>query len=162
MNRTIREGLIAGILGGSAVALWFFAVDMVTGQPFHTPRVLGESFLNVLGLWRGQGLVELLVLYTIWHFLVFVVVGVLAAWMLNASEREPSHLAGLFLLFAVFEVAFYLYVYALSWRGGRLVALPWYQIAAANLLAAVVMGRFLFRAHPNAMHNMNDALAGRT
>ena len=117
--------------------------------------------LGVVGLLRGQGALELITVYTVWHVLAFVIFGILVAWILNASEAEPSHLAGLFLLFAAFEIGFYLFLYTLSLRGS-LVDIAWYQIGAANLLAAVVMGRNLFRAHPGALHHLNDALAGRT
>ena len=160
VSRTLKEGTRAGLLGAAAVALWFFVVDLVMGHPLATPTALGGSLLGVLGLERGQGTAEIVVLYTIWHVAVFVLVGTLTAWMLDVSDREPSHLAGLFLLFAVFEVAFYLYVYLLS-RSGRFVNIAWYQIGAANLLAAFVMGRWLFRRHPGAMHRMSEALAGR-
>lgn len=160
INRSIREGATAGLLGAATVALWFFVVDLVTGRALYTPLTLGESFLNILGLWRGQGMLEVIVLYTIWHVLAFVIVGTLAAWVLNVSETEPGHLAGLFLLFAVFEIAFYLYLFILS-RNGRFVDIAWYQIGAANLLAAFVMGRYLFRRHPGALHEMDKALAGR-
>ena len=31
------EGVIAGIIGASVIALWFFVLDIVQGRPFHTP-----------------------------------------------------------------------------------------------------------------------------
>jgi hypothetical protein len=156
----MKEGMRAGLLGAAAVALWFFVVDLLMGRPLATPTALGESLLGVLGLDRGQSTTEIVVLYTVWHVVAFMLVAVLTAWMLNVSEREPSHLAGLFLLFAVFEAAFYLYLYLLS-RNGRFVFIAWYQIGAANLLAAFVMGRYLFGRHPGALHRMSEALAGR-
>ena len=45
----VREGLIAGILGATAVAVWFFVVDLISGRPLFTPRVLGEGLLSVFG-----------------------------------------------------------------------------------------------------------------
>lgn len=160
-NRTINEGVRAGLFGAAAVALWFFVVDIVTARPLHTPLALGRAVLATLGLERGQGTVEVVALYTLLHVVAFIITGILAAWMINASDEEPSHLAGLFLLFVAFELGFHFYVYGLSMQG-QAVDIAWYQIGAANLLAAYVMGRYLFRAHPGSLHNMNEALAGRT
>lgn len=160
-NRTINEGVRAGLLGAAAVALWFFVVDIVTARPLHTPLALGRAVLATVGLERGQGTFEVVALYTVLHVVAFIIVGTLAAWMINVSEREPSHLAGLFLLFAAFEAGIHLYIYGLSTQGQQ-VDVAWYQIGAANIVAAYVMGRYLFNAHPGTLHNMNEALAGRT
>ncbi len=159
-NRTLQEGVRAGLLGAAAVALWFLVVDLMAGQPLFTPRMLGESLLGVVGLDRVSPLAYVTV-YTAWHLVAFVGLGIVVAWVVNAADREPSHLIGLFLLFVAFELGFHLYVYTLSLRGVE-VPIAWYQIGAANLLAAVVMGRYLFRAHPGALHGLNEALAGRT
>ncbi len=161
VSRTVKEGVKAGLLGAATVAVWFFVVDMVTGRPFHTPAVLGEALMTILGPLRGEGTLQFTLLYTPIHVVAFVIVGVLASWILNASEKEPSHLAGLFILFAVFEVGFHLYLLILS-SSGRSVDIAWYQIGLANLLAAAAMGIYLFRLHPDAVRNMDEALAGRT
>ena len=160
-NRTISEGVRAGLLGAGAVALWFLGVDLITGRAFHTPAVLGESLLGLVGLTRNGSMFNYVALYTVWHVVTFVLLGIVVAWIINASEREPSALVGLFFLFLAFELGFHLYVYTLSLRG-QSVDIAWYQIGAANLLAALVMGRYLFRAHPGALHQLNEALAGRT
>lgn len=159
-NRTLHEGTRAGLLGAVSVALWFLLVDVVGGQPLFTPRILGESLMAVIGLDRVSPAAYVMV-YTVWHVILFVGLGIVVAWVVNAADSEPSHLIGLFFLFVAFELGFHLYVYTLSLRG-QAVPIAWYQIGAANLLAAVVMGRSLFRAHPQALHGLNEALAGRT
>ena len=40
-HSTIREGLVTGVLGAAAVALWYLVVDAAAGRPFHTPNALG-------------------------------------------------------------------------------------------------------------------------
>lgn len=161
VNRSIREGVWAGLLGAATVAIWFFVVDLVMGRPLYTPATLGEAFMTILGPLRGEGTLQFTLLYTLVHVIVFVIFGILVAWVMNASEKEPSHLAGLFILFVVFEVGFYLYLLILS-RNGRFIDIAWYQIGLANLAAAFVMGRYLFRKHPDAIRQMDEALAGRT
>ena len=160
-NRTINEGVRAGLLGAATVAIWFFIVDLVMGRPLYTPATLGEALMTILGPLDGEGTLQFTLLYTLFHVVVFMVFGILVAWVMNAADKEPSHLAGLFILFVVFEVGFYLYLLILS-RNGRFIDIAWYQIGIANLLAALVMGRYLFRAHPNAARQMDEALAGRT
>jgi hypothetical protein len=157
----ISEGVRAGLLGAVTVAAWFFVVDLFMGRPLYTPASLGEALMTILGPLRGEGTLQFTLLYTVFHVIAFMILGITVAWVMNAAEREPSHLAGLFILFVVFEVGFYLYLLILS-RNGRFIDIAWYQIGIANLLAAVVMGRYLFRKHPDAIRQMDEALAGRT
>jgi hypothetical protein len=138
VNRSISEGVRAGFLGAATVAVWFFVVDLVMGRPLYTPATLGEAFMTILGPLRGEGTLQFTLLYTLVHVVVFMILGILVAWVLNAAEKEPSLLAGLFILFGVFEVGFYLYLLILS-RIGRFIDIAWYQIGLANLVAAFVM-----------------------
>ena len=39
----VREGVVAGTLGGAIVALWYLLCDTIGGRPFHTPALLGAS-----------------------------------------------------------------------------------------------------------------------
>ena len=44
MRHTIlRDGIVAGVLGATAVAAWFFLVDLILGRPFYTPIGLGRG-----------------------------------------------------------------------------------------------------------------------
>src|SRR5829696_8819304 len=36
-HNVAREGIIAGVIGATSVALWFFVVDAVAGHPLATP-----------------------------------------------------------------------------------------------------------------------------
>ena len=44
----IREGVVAGTLGGAVVALWYLVCDSIAGRPFHTPALLGAIFFKGL------------------------------------------------------------------------------------------------------------------
>ena len=48
-NRTLREGITAGVLGATAVAVWFLILDTVAGRPFATPSMLGSSLATLFG-----------------------------------------------------------------------------------------------------------------
>ena len=143
----IREGTIAGVIGASIVALWFLMVDSIAGRPFFTPAVLGASMFDLLGGgFGGRGLLTHVAAYTVIHFGAFIVVGILVAKLMNVLDRRPSWIVGFIALFLVFEVCVFATVAVLS-RSPLFGAIAWYQLGAANLLAAFFMGRYLWRAH---------------
>ncbi len=154
-----REGARAGTAGALVVAVWFFFVDLISGQALSTPATLGAALVSVLRANQNLGVITHVAVYTVFHFGAFVIVGIVAAAMLRASDAEPSLMAGLFVLFVVMEVGFVGFTYVLS-KGSALGNIAWYQVGIANLLSAAVMGRILFRQHPRAMENMAGALRG--
>ncbi len=153
------EGVSAGVVGAAGVALWFFIVDLVAGQPLYTPGVLGKAMLSVLGHGIEHGVLFNAAAYTVFHVLAFIGVGTLASELLAVTRRIPQLAAGLLLFFAVFEVGFYFVAMALS-RPDILGALAWYQILAANLLASFLMGGYLWRRHPELRMEIAHALNG--
>lgn len=154
------EGTRAGLAGGLTVALWFFFVDLVSGQPLSTPATLGAALVSILRDNESLGTISHIAVYTVFHFAVFIVVGIAVAAILRGSDREPSLMAGFFVLFVVFEVGFVGFTYLLT-KSTALGNIAWYQVGAANILSALVMGRVLFRQHPEALHNMTATLSGR-
>jgi peptidoglycan/LPS O-acetylase OafA/YrhL len=81
------------------------------------------------------------------HYVAFIAVGILAAGVVHRAETEPHVLALALVFFVVFELAFYgataLLSHTLLMRD-----LAWYQIGLANLIAALLMGTYLWRRHP--------------
>lgn len=146
-----REGTIAGIIGAASVALWFFIVDSIAGRPFFTPAVLGASLFDLLGAgFGGRGLVTHVAAYTVIHFAAFIAIGILAAAGMNVLDRKPSWIVGFAALFLIFELGVFAAVAVLS-RSPLFGNIAWYQLGAANLLAAFFMGRYLWRAHHPAV-----------
>jgi hypothetical protein len=145
-----EEGLVAGVLGAAAIALWFLVLDVVGGRPLHTPTILGTAIFR-----GGEGLAspetvpvsfEMVLLYTWVHTLVFCVIGGVAARLLAVAEREPNAGFGILLLFVVFEFGFL--VVTLLFAEPVLRALTWPAILVGNLLAALAMGVYFRRRHP--------------
>jgi uncharacterized membrane protein YphA (DoxX/SURF4 family) len=144
----LREGAIAGVIGGFIIALWFFFVDLISGHPLFTPATLGRGMLSVFGpVPAGQSTVFFVSLYTLFHFTAFILVGLVAAMIVSFANREPSILLGFVVLFAAIEVAFYALVGLLQ-QATPLGSLAWYNVMIGNLLAAAAMGMYLLRAHP--------------
>src|SRR5881392_1355018 len=45
----LREGIITGFIGATAIAVWFLIVDTIAGHPFYTPIFLGKGVVSILG-----------------------------------------------------------------------------------------------------------------
>lgn len=154
------HGIAAGVLSATSVAAWFLLTDTLRGRPFFVPAGLGRNLLQFFHAEQPQGVIVPTVAYTIFHYTVFIVVGVIAAAVADRSRREASILAGAFLLFVVAEGAFFGFAALIS-ATTVIGADAWYQIGIANLIAVVVMGVYLWRAYPHLPHQLNVALSGR-
>jgi hypothetical protein len=151
-----REGLVAGMLGASAVAAWFLIVDAVAGRPLHTPALLGALLGGAADPEAAATMARLrfAALYTPVHLAAFVLLGLASAALVRQAARMPSMFALLLLLFVAIEVLFSGAVAALEQSG--LGGLAWTQVAAGNLVAAVAIGGWLLRRH-----RVTDAWAHR-
>lgn len=145
-----QEGLIAGVLGAAVIAVWFLVLDAFEGRPFHTPTILGTAIFR-----GGEGLaspeavpvsLEMVVLYTWVHALVFCVIGGVVARLLAVAERQPNAGFGILLVFVVFEFGFLMVT--LLFAEPVLRTLTWPAILGGNLLAALAMGAYFWRRHP--------------
>lgn len=154
----LREGVTTGLVGAGAVAVWFLAVDLITGRPLYTPALLG-AVLSGAGdpqaAAMGASRASLAALYTLAHVLAFGAVGVLATFLVHRAERRPSLVALLIMLFAAVEVAFTGFVALLEVNAIGDIA--WYQVAIGNVVAAVAMGWFLVRRHPSVGAHFGSA-----
>ena len=157
---TIREGVIAGALGATGVAAWFLIVDTIASQPFFTPRVLGEAVMSIVAPDSFASPFVVVALYTVFHYAAFIVAGIAIMGLVHGSERHIGLLAGMVILFVALEVLFYGFVLMLQ-LATRLEGIAWYQVGAANLVAALLMGRYLWMKHPELTHRLNESLSGR-
>jgi hypothetical protein len=158
-SNTVKEGIISGVLGATAVALWFFVADIIAGEPLRTPLLLATAAANVFGGEVGDAALFAVLAYTVFHYAVFIGVGLGISKLLAATNRAPGHFAGIFLMFAVVEAGFYAMCLMLS-MPEVIGALAWYQILAANLLASLVMGTYLLGRHPETVRGFDAALKG--
>ena len=80
--------------------------------------------------------------------------GLLASALAEQAEQEPRFVLGFALLFVAFETLFFgLLAIAANWL---LDALNWGAIAGANLIAALAVGAYLWREHPNLRAQLRD------
>ena len=146
-HRIVREGLVAGLLGAAAVALWFFLLDAAQGRIFFTPAALGSAiFYGANSLEEVRIAAAPVLGYTVLHVAAFAGAGLISAALLTEAEHEPPLLLGLALLFVTFETLFIGLVAIVA--GWLLDTLQWWTIAAGNVIAAAAMGIYLWREHP--------------
>ena len=148
--RLYQEGMIAGVIGAAAVALWFLLLDTAAGHPLYTPTVLGTAIFRHSALATPETIsvsLEMVGMFTWIHVLVFAALGGVASRLLAMAERNPSAGFGLLLLFVVFEFGF---VAAASLLAAPVLrVIPWPSVLGANLLAAAAMTAYFWRRHPH-------------
>lgn len=156
----IREGLIAGALGASAVAVWFLLVDFAHGRPLFTPAALGSlMFYGAGGVDQVQRTAPVILGYTFVHIVAFMIIGFIAARLMTSADDEPRILLGAGIVFVTLEVAV---LCALAFAAGWLLdALSLWTVLIANAIAATVIGFYLNNAHPQARADIRTNLEER-
>lgn len=146
-HRATRDGIIAGLIGAGAVAVWFLVLDAAEGRIFFTPAALGSAILHGAASTQQVVIDPGTVLgYTIVHVTAFVLIGMIAAVLVKGAEHEPRLVLAMVLLFVTFETLFIgLLAIAALWL---LDALRWWTIAIGNIIAATAMGFYLWHKHP--------------
>jgi len=147
----LREGVVAGLLGAAVVALWFFGIDAIQGEPLRTPRLLGTALLRVTDPTAGM------LAYTALHGLAFVAFGIVGALLIAGAERQPLLVFALVILFTAFEIFFFgAIVIAASWVLDELAG---WTIFVGNILAAAVMLAYYFNGHRTLARRLTQAWA---
>lgn len=160
-QRILREGFVVGLIGAAAVAVWFFLVDLMAGRPFFTPAMLGSAvFLGVREAANVEVAFPAVIGYTMLHVVLFTLVGMIAAALVTMVQRFPSTFFLIVVFFAIFEVGFYIVVATMA--EPLLGALAWSNVAIGNLIAALGMGYYLWRVHPEIRDELTAHPLGET
>ena len=144
------DGLFAGIIGATTIAIWFLFLDAVVSLPFYTPTVLGTGLYvgaeDLASTRDVQISLKLTLMYTWVHGLAFIVLGEIAAYLLLLAEKKRNLLFGILLLFVILEFGFV--GSALVFAKPVLHALAWPAVLVGNFLAAAGMTIYLWLRHP--------------
>jgi len=140
----VVDGLLAGVAGAAAIALFFAGIDLAAGRPLWTPFALGSAlFLGVTPAPDVPISPALVGGYTVIHGWVFVSVALIAAFLL-VGARVPGRgrlaqtlvvAAALFVAFTAIFAAFAALLAAAPHGSDR--------ILAANAIAALAMAAVL-------------------
>lgn len=152
----LEDGILTGITGAAVVALWFLILDAARGRIFSTPSLLGSV------VFLGQSPDEaisvnpfIVFAYTGLHGVLFLMAGLVIAWLFAMFERNPQFGIILLLLFLLVESI--LFSFAAAIFPNLVGAIGALAVASGNLFAAVSMFWFLMRRHPSAMTQLRFA-----
>jgi hypothetical protein len=150
-----REGIVSGVLGGVIVALWFFVYDVLAGQPFHTPALLGAIIFNGMAQPSTFAVTAALVLgYTALHFFAFAMFGIASSITMVASEYEPLLALGVFVLFLWFELCFVAFVTFLD--QSAVSEIGWWNIIGGNVAALAAIVGYFEHGHPRVVSRIAE------
>ena len=158
-NRTIREGLVVGLIGYFAVAVFYAIFDILAARgALHTVNILGQAIFRglrdpgVLGM-PMQTDMTAIVWYSVLHLVVSLLIGLIVTGLVAYSEREPAKSSlVLFVLVAGFVVT----IFGIGlMTGGMRPVLPWWSIVVANVVAVILAGTYLLKKRPGAWQRLN-------
>ena len=151
MGALLKDGLVAGLVGALTIALWFLVVDALAGRPFYTPTLLGTAFFHhgkeVVSPATLKPSLDIVFQYSVFHWIAFTVMGVVASLGLRFAASEPHLGFGMllfFVLFVVFEFGFRLMRAVLF---SPQVEIAWLPVLIGNLLASAAIGIALLYRH---------------
>lgn len=151
----LREGLVSGLIGAAVVAVWFLLLDGLFREAFFTPAALGSVLFHGATSSEAVRTAPSIVLgYTVIHVAAFFLFGMVVAALVAQAEKIPPFLFAVMLLGVVFEVFFVAMVASLAtWV---LETFAWWSVLGGNLLAALSMGAYLWRRHPELRERVLD------
>ncbi len=156
-NHVAREGISAGLIGATAIAVWFAIIDAVRGELLATPIMLGNSLASLFLQGESPSRAAAFIGYTLFHFAIFCVIGIVFSWVVNSAEKVPSAFIGFLGLFVAFEVGWIGWTTVLAEGFGEIT---WLQVFIANLVASGAMGWYMWKQHPHLAGRVSDQLAG--
>jgi hypothetical protein len=151
LNRTVRDGLVVGLIAYASVALFYSAFDFLAARGvFYTVDLLGKAMFKGL---RDPAVLMFSVdrdptaifLYNAFHLVMSLGIGLVVTSLVEQAERHPSQA----LLVAVIIVAGgVLTVFGVGYLTESVrPVLPWWSIVVANALAVLLAGLYLARRH---------------
>jgi hypothetical protein len=158
-HSTLREGLLTGLIGGLIVAVWYVAYDLGRGQLGYTPNVLGQVFvardtMPAVRTVMPQAIAE----YSLLHFGVFLLLGILLAWLTHMAIRNPALRMGMWLGLVIAFLLFVGHLFMLYSATDQ--RFPWWSALVGSVLGIGSMGLYLWRRHPGLRRTFREAPLG--
>jgi hypothetical protein len=91
LAEVVGDGVFAGLVGASAVALWFLAVDAVLREPLYTPSMVAGALLRGTPAAAEQSVdLTMVAAFTALHSFLFILFGIAASWIVDQFQRTPD------------------------------------------------------------------------
>lgn len=139
----LRHGALAGLFGAALLAAYFLYLDVLRGKPLFTPTLLASALLGRDAPATLQATLWLAFLYTLFHGLVFVGIGVGAAYLLHHFAVVRHRGLVIVLLFTVLCLGFFALAANVSALGPQTIAIR--DALVGNAIAAMGIGAYLAR-----------------
>lgn len=158
-SRTIRDGLVVGLIAYAAVALFYSVFDFLAARgALYTVDLLGRALFRGLRdpailMFPIERDLTAILLYNTFHLLISLGIGLVVVSMVERAERYPSQALLVLIMIVAGGVLTVLAVGYLTESMRPL--LPWWSIVVANVLAALLAGAYLLRRRPGLGHRLN-------
>jgi heme A synthase len=157
-RRTIRHGVIVGLIGYASVALFYSAFDFLASRgTLYTVNLLGKAVFR--GLRDPSVLIfpmdldtGAILRYNVLHLVVALIIGVAATALIAMAERNPSR-RGIIRLLIVSGFVITVAIVATLTTPIRPL-LPMWSIVAANALAMLLAGAYLVWRRPGLWNRL--------
>lgn len=153
---TFRQGLVAGVLGYAAVVAFFGIMNAIEGKSiFYTAALLGSAlFYGAKDVSEVAVAAGPVLSYNGVHLLIFLALGVVAAWLAELSEHGPHFWYIAAILFLTFS--FHVFGLLLGMTENLRSALPAWSVFCSGALGSAVMGAYLLWTHPGVRHALRE------
>jgi hypothetical protein len=143
----LLQGVFAGVFGAALLAAWFLYIDVIRrGEPLFTPTLLASALLGWGVPPAPQASIGLAFLYTMLHGVVFVGIGVGAAYVLHRFAIIRHRALVIVLVFTVLCLGFFAFAANVSALGPETIAIR--DALVGNAIAAFAIGAYLARLLP--------------
>lgn len=158
-SRTIRDGLIVGLIAYAAVSLFYTVFDLLAARGMlFTVDLLGRALFKGLRdpavlMFPIERDLTAVLLYNAFHLVISLAIGLVVVSLVGHAERHPSQALLVVIMIVAGGV---LTVFGVGYLTGDLrPLLPWWSIAAANALAVLLAGVYLVRRRPGLWQRLN-------
>ena len=155
-TEVLTHGLVAGVVGYAVVVVFYAVWNVLQGRsPFFTAALLGEAAFYGLRdpgeatVWAGPVLA-----FNGLHLIVFLIVGMITAWIATQSERGAH--------FWYIGVSLFIYgmIHVLGlvlWLAAPLrVEMPVWSALVVTVLALGGMSLYLLEVHPRLRRELRE------
>ena len=139
----LGDGTMAGVIGASAIALFFLLIDTARREPLFTPSVMASALLRSEAPAQASVDLSMVAAYSVLHGAAFVAVGVLAAWATAMRHASVATFTLAIALFGTLEAGFLVTCIAVNRTLLDVVGVA--PATVGNLLAAIGMAAYLHR-----------------
>jgi hypothetical protein len=151
-SAVLVTGAISGLIGSAVVAVLFILINLIRGLPvLDTAAAMGSALFGI----PASDMVPAAIAYNGLHVLAAVAAGIGASFLMMEAEVNPvAWYAAFFAYLAALLIGFVLVgMLAVEVAG----ATNWIEVMAVNVIAALSMGGYLWKAHPRLKQALRRA-----